>query len=196
MGLNWHSRFGLRLVLLACFLGGAVAAYAESNVNIQFAGAGSAEYRLGQNVAYGEYVMPYYLTINQTNPIAVICDDFLHTVNIGDQWTATVSTFSNLSATRFGNADATQYREAVWLASHINANSPLTDIAGVQFAIWKLFTPGVPDVGIEDYWMAKAQTAEAQDYGGMNFDNVVILAPVNPFTARIFLLHPRAKCRA
>lgn len=182
MGSNWELRFGVRSMLLVCFLGAAVAAYAGSNVNVQITGAGGAENGLGSNYAYGEYLMPYYLTINQSNPIAVVCDDYAHTVNIGDQWTAAVSTFSNLSATRFGAADATQYHEAVWLASQIKANSPLTDIAGVQFAIWKLFTPGTPDVGTEDAWLAKASSAATQNYGGMSFANWEILTPVNPLS--------------
>jgi hypothetical protein len=182
MGSNWKLRLGARLVLLACLLGGSVAAYAGSNVNIQLTGAGGAEYGLGSNYAFGEYLMPYYLTINQSNPIAVVCDDFAHQVSVGDQWTATVSTFADLSHTRFGMADATQYHEAVWLASQITASSSLTDIAGVQFAIWKLLTPGTPDVGTEDFWMAKAQTAAVQNYGGMSFANWEILTPNNPLS--------------
>jgi hypothetical protein len=167
------------LTLLA-FSAFTVPAQANSNVAIQLTGAGGAEYGLGANYAYGEYLMPYYLTINGSAPIAVTCDDYLHTVSIGDQWTATVSTFSNLSQTRFGTVDATQYHKAVWLVSQINASSSLTDIAGVQFAIWKLFTPGAPDVGTEDFWLNKAATAATQSYGGMNFGNWEILTPLNP----------------
>ncbi len=182
MGSNWKLRFAVRLVMIACVLGTGVAAYAGSDVNIQLTGAGGAENGLGSNYAYGEYLMPYYLTINQSNPIAVICDDYAHTVSIGEQWTATVSTFANLSTTRFGTADATQYHEAVWLATQINANSPLTDIAGVQFAIWKLFTPGTPDDGTEDAWLAKAQLEATENFGGMSFSNWEILTPDNPLS--------------
>ncbi len=182
MGLNRRMRFGIRLGLLAFCLAGAVACYALPNVDVQLTGAGGAEYGLGSNYAYGEYLMPYYLTINHSNPVAVVCDDFLHTVSVGDQWSATVSTFADLSATRFGTAATTQYHEAVWLATQITASSSLTDIAGVQFAIWKLLTPGTPDVGTEDAWIAKAQHASTQNYGGMSFANWEILTPNNPLS--------------
>ncbi len=181
MGLNWRTGFAVRFALLACLLGGAVASYASPDVNVQLTGAGGAMYGLGSNYAFGEYLMPYFLTINQSSPIAVVCDDFAHQVSIGDQWTATVSTFADLSHTRFGTVDATQYHEAVWLASQITASSPLTDIAGVQFAIWKLLTPlGTPDVGTEDIWMGRALTAATHNYDGMSFSNWEILTPDNP----------------
>jgi hypothetical protein len=184
MGRNWNVRFIVRLVLLGGLLGGAVAAYAGPNVNVQLTGAGGAVYGLGSNYAYGEYLMPYYLTINQSNPIAVVCDDYLHTVSVGDKWSATVSTFADLSTTRFynGGAGVTLYHEAVWLASQINASSPLADIAGVQFAIWKLLTPGTPNVGTENIWITKAQLAASQNYGGMSFANWEILTPNNPLS--------------
>src|SRR5580704_6691691 len=96
------SKIQLYLVLtLLAFSTFAVPALASS-VSVQLTGAGGAEYGLGANYAYGEYLMPYYLTINGSLPIAVTCDDYLHTVSVGDQWTAAVSTFSNLSQTRFG----------------------------------------------------------------------------------------------
>jgi hypothetical protein len=180
-------QFYLLLTLLALSMF-TVPALANSNVAVQLTGAGGAEYGLGQNIADGEYVMPYYLTINQSSPIAVTCDDFLHTVSIGDQWTATVSTFADLSGTRFWNpldqaGSITMYHEAAWLASQINASSSLPDIAGVQFAIWRLFTPGAPQhVGNEDYWYNLALNEPSQNYGGMNFSNVEVLTPNNPLS--------------
>jgi hypothetical protein len=181
MTYKWGSPICLSMVLFA-FLSITVTANAGSNVNVQLTGAGGAENGLGANYAYGEYLMPYYLTINFSNPIAVVCDDFLHTVSVGDTWTATLSTFANLSQTRFGSADSTEYHEAAWIASQIHANSSLTDIAGAQFAIWRLFTAGVPDVGTEDAWLAAAQAAKGSSYYGMNFSNVEILTPLNPLS--------------
>ena len=182
MGSNRHGRFALRLVVLASLVCAAVAANAGSIVNVELTGAGGAMYGLGANYAYGEYLMPYYLTINNSAPIAVVCDDYVHTVSVGEQWTATTSTFANLSGTRFGTGAATQYHEAVWIASQINGSSSLSDIAGAQFAIWKLFFAGTPDVPGEDSWIAKAQLAATQSYGGMNFSNWEILTPNNPLS--------------
>ena len=170
------------LLTLLAFSIFTVPAQANSDVNVQLTGAGGAEYGLGANYAYGEYLMPYYLTVNGSLPIAVTCDDYLHTVSVGEQWTAAVSTFSNLSQTRWGTADATQYHEAVWIASQINSHSSLSDITGAQFAIWKLFTAGTPDVPGESTWMTAAATAATHSYYGMNFANWEILTPVNPLS--------------
>jgi hypothetical protein len=175
------------LALLAILLAGAAASYAIPTVSVQLTGAGGAMYGLGSNYAYGEYLMPYYLTINQSNPIAVVCDDFLHTVSVGETWTATISTFADLSSTRFGTSHAAQYHEAVWIASQINGSSPLSDIAGAQFAIWKLLTAGTPDVPGESTWIAKAQLAATQNYGGMGFGNWEILTPLNPLSPQEYL---------
>jgi hypothetical protein len=185
---NWNSRVFLRLLLLTCFLSIGIAANAGSTDSVQLTGAGGSENGLGSNYAYGEYLMPYYLTINNSSPVAVICDDYDHTVSIGEQWTATVSTFSNLSSTRFGVADATQYHEAAWIASQINSNSSLSTIAGAQFAIWALFTSNTPMEPGEQSWLTAAATAKANSYYGMNFADVEILTPLNPTSPQEYFL--------
>lgn len=170
------------LLTLLAFSTFTVRAHAYS-VNVQLTGAGGAEYGLGSNYAYGEYVMPYYLSINGATPTAVICDDFLHTVSVGDQWTAAVSNLGgDLSQTRFGAAHSLQYKEAVWIAAQINSHSSLTDIAAAQFAIWRLLTPGTPDVFGEASWIAAAQAAASSNFAGMNFANWIILTPQNPLS--------------
>jgi hypothetical protein len=161
-------------------LGVTVAANAGSNVNVTLTGAGGAEYGLGPNNMYGEYVMPYYVSINNATPIAVICDDFNHTVSVGDQWTASVTTFGNLSGTRFGTADSTQYHEAAWIASQITSTSSLSTIAAAQFAIWALFSNNTPMEPGEQSWLTAAQNAALSNYGGMNFSNWEILTPISP----------------
>ena len=172
--------FALSLFVLCSIAVGC--ANAISVVNVTITGAGGAMYGLGANYNDGEYLMPYYLSINSANPVAVICDDYLHTVQIGEQWTASVSNFSDLSGTRFGSAEATQYHEAVWIASQINSHSSLDDITGAQFAIWKLFTPGTPSVPGESTWLTNAQTAAANNFYGMSFSNWEVLTPVNPLS--------------
>jgi hypothetical protein len=155
---------------------------AISTVSVQLTGAGGAQHGLGANYAYGQYLMPYYLTINGSNPIAVVCDDYLHHVSVGEQWTGTLSTFSDLSNTRFGTGASLQYHEAIWIAAQINGNSSLTDIAGAQFAIWKLLTPGTPDVPGASGWIAAAQAAAGNNFAGINFANWEILTPLNPLS--------------
>lgn len=166
----------------------AVPAGAISTVSIQLTGAGGAMYGLGSNYAYGEYLMPYYLTINGSTPLAVVCDDYLHHVSVGEQWTGTISTFNDLSHTRFGTGASVQYREAIWIASQITSHSSLTDIAGAQFAIWKLLTPGTPDVPGASGWIAAAQQAASQNFAGINFANWEIVTPLNPLSPQEYLL--------
>ena len=93
---------------------------------------------------------------------------------------ATISTMNNLSLTRFGAADATQYHEAMWIASQISSSSSLADIASAQFAIWALFSNNTPMVPGEAQWMSLAASAAANNYWGMNFSNWEILTPLNP----------------
>jgi hypothetical protein len=176
------------LLSLLAFSVFTVPAQANSNVNVQLTGAGGAEYGLGSNYANGEYLMPYYLTINGSLPVAVTCDDYLHTVSIGEQWTASVSTFADLSHTRFGTADTLQYKEAIWISTQINSHSSLSDITGAQFAIWKLMTPGTPDVPGESTWITKAQNAASNNFAGINFANWEILTPVNPLSPQEYFL--------
>jgi hypothetical protein len=182
---------GLQLIVLLLVVGIAVGAHAGSNVTVgvTLTGAGGAEYGFGPNVADGEYLMPYYLSVNNGNPVAVICDDYNHSVSLGEQWTATVNNFSNLSDTRFGTADSMQYHEAVWIASQISSTSSLAQIASAQYAIWALFAPNTPMIPGESMWISLASTAAANNYYGMNFANWEVLTPLNPSSPQEYLLY-------
>lgn len=177
----------LRLAVLGFLLNVALTAHAGT-VKVTLTGAGGAEYGLGSNYADGEYLMPYYVSINNGPPIAAICDDYNHTVSIGEQWTATISTFSNLSGTRFGVADSTQYHEAAWIASQISSSSSLATIAAAQFAIWKLFSSNTPMVAGEANWLSLASTAAAHSYWGMDFSHWEIVTPLSPASPQEYLI--------
>jgi hypothetical protein len=174
---------------LTCCLMLVTAARAGSVVSVQLTGAGGAEYGLGSNYADGEYLMPYYVSINNAPPIAVICDDYNHTVTIGEQWTGVISSFSNLSDTRFGTADSTQYHEAAWIASQITSTSSLPTIAAAQFAIWALFSNNVPSVPGESAWLQNAATAALHNYYGMNFAGWEVLTPDNPTSPQEYIFY-------
>jgi len=177
------------IALLLCSLLFVTTASAGSTVQIQLTGAGGAEYGLGPNQADGEYLMPYYVSINNAAPIAVICDDYDHTVSIGEQWTGIISNFSDLSLTRFGNADSTQYHEAAWIASQITSTSSLGTIAAAQFAIWALFSNNVPSVPGESLWLTNAATAAANSYYGMSFAGWEVLTPINPASPQEYIFY-------
>lgn len=179
----------LAFTLLLCALLFVTTASAGSTVQIQLTGAGGAEYGLGPNQADGEYLMPYYVSINNAAPIAVICDDYDHTVSIGDQWTGIISSFSDLSLTRFGNADSTQYHEAAWIASQISSTSSLATISAAQFAIWALFVNDVPSVPGESLWLTNAASAAADSYYGMNFAGWEVLTPINPASPQEYIFY-------
>jgi hypothetical protein len=177
----------LRLAVLGFLLNVALTAHAGT-VKITLTGAGGAEEGLGSNYADGEYLMPYYVSINNGPPVAVICDDYNHTVSIGEQWTATISTFSNLSDTRFGVADSTQYHEAAWIASQISSSSSLATITGAQFAIWALFSSNTPMVAGEASWLSLASSAAAHGYWGMDFSHWEIITPLSPDSPQEYLI--------
>jgi hypothetical protein len=183
------SLFVIVLTLLFCPLLFVTTASAGSTVQIQLTGAGGAEYGLGPNQADGEYLMPYYVSINNAAPIAVICDDYDHTVSIGDQWTGIISNFSNLSLTRFGIADSTQYHEAAWIASQISSTSSLATIAAAQFAIWSLFANDVPNVPGESLWLTNSAIAAAHSFYGMSFAGWEVLTPTNPASPQEYIFY-------
>lgn len=179
----------IRFTLLACILGMAVAAFAGSTVDVKLTGVGGAEYGYGSNYANGEYLMPYYVSLDNATPIAVICDDFNHSVTLGEEWTGTIHTFSDLTGTRFGVADSTQYHEAAWIASQITSTSSLATISAAQFAIWKLFTGSTPLVPGESAWLLAAAVAAANNYYGMDFSHWEILTPLRPTSPQEYFFY-------
>jgi hypothetical protein len=158
-------------------------AHAGSNVSatvsVTLTGIGGAEYGYGSNYADGQYVMPYYLSIHNGAPIAVICDDYNHDVTAGEQWTGTIHTLNDLTGTRFGTAFTTQYHEAAWIASQISSTSPLVTLAAAQFAIWKLFSSNTPMVVGEAAWLSAATTAAQNNYYGIDFSQWRIVTPAS-----------------
>ncbi len=119
------------LVLVLATFGLALPAMAGS-VNIKITGVGGANQG-------GVYVAPYYLSINGQPTISVICDDFSHEVTIGETWKGHISTFADLSNTRFGTADTQQYDEAAWLFTQFRTDP--SQAGDINFALWALFTP-------------------------------------------------------
>jgi len=85
------------------------------------------------------YVSPYIGTLDGQK-VFLYCVDFTHNVNVGDSWTANVTSLGadfTGSTTRFNNADA--YRQAAWMTTH-SAGYSAEDL---QDAIWYLFYPQV-----------------------------------------------------
>jgi hypothetical protein len=124
----------------------------------------------------GVYIGPYTALIDGVST-QVICDDYSSETYIGQSWTANVSTFADLSGTKFGDSATavTKYKEVAWLSLQL-LNPPYTcplpsiNCAGdIQFAIWQVFDspnpfndlgPGADSIN-SAYWLGKAATESA-----------------------------------
>lgn len=147
-------------------------------------GAGGNPNGGGSNIANGVYLLPYYGSINGGSPVQIVCDDYAHEVSIGETWSFGESTIAGgLGNTRWGTADLVQYEKTFWLMSQVSSHP--ADIPGIQYAIWDLFDSSTPSVPGESDWLAAANTAAANNFGGMSFNNYVILTPVDPTTGRV-----------
>ena len=112
------------------------AAARASSVNMTLTSPGSG------NVLGPAYIGPYLATVGGVTDFKVICDDFLADSYVGESWTASVSTLSDLSATKFH--DLAGYEELAWLASKLSNSSttcpnPANCAGDIQYAMWQVF---------------------------------------------------------
>ncbi len=166
-----------RLTILSCLsallLFGFSATAVADTINLTLTGVNGA-------VHGGVYVNPYFGTINGGPQVAIVCIDFDHSVSIGQSWTATVSTFADLSQVRFQGATPADtlrmYQEAAWLS--IQLSSHPADLGNISFAIWAIFSSNaLNSSGFTQgaqYWLTLAQN---QTYTAGQFSNFRILTP-------------------
>jgi hypothetical protein len=151
----------------------------------------------GQQDSSGNYISPYYGTVNGSNT-TLYCDDFANYVTDGETWTANVTNLADsaevLTQTRYGGLDQTfqtqgggsqsydgqqLYEMAAYLTTQFDANA--TDNGNIQDTIWDLFNPNAGNAGdpgpipsTEAYLYAAEQ-----NYGSINASNFEILTQVN-----------------
>ncbi len=136
----------------------------------------------------GYAVGPASGTVNGT-PITMVCDDFGHHVAVGQTWTATISTFADLSGARFaGLPDAlAKYQQAAWLFDQFAVTPTAT--GDIQFAIWSLMTPATPVQAGALSWLdlARNQNLSNFDFSGFRVFTPVDCSPSSPqeFIAKI-----------
>lgn len=136
----------------------------------------------------GYAVGPASGTVNGT-PITMVCDDFAHQVSVGQTWTATISTFADLSGARFASLPGAlaKYQQAAWLFDQF-AVSP-TATGDIQYAIWSLFTPSTPAKAGALSWLdlARNQNLSNFDFSGFRVFTPVDGSPSSPqeFIAKI-----------
>jgi hypothetical protein len=110
------------------------------------------------DAAGGVYTSPYNISVDGT-PTQLICDDFTTDISVYEQWTASVTTLTDLTAgsvsgLKFGNSGnepsgtsllstntAQDYAIAAVLDAELMWTPNLTadQIAGYSFAIWDIF---------------------------------------------------------
>lgn len=144
--------------------------------------AGSNSFQSGYEVG------PMSATVNGT-PIQMVCNDFSHSVSVGQTWTATVNLFSDLTGARFANLPnaVARYQQAAWLFDQFAFNPGA--VGDIQFAIWGLMTPSTPMSSGALSWLdlARQQNLSNYDFSGFRVFTPVDGSPSSPqeFIARI-----------
>jgi len=185
----------------------ASASFAQSTTSITITGVGDSSSVTNSSAGFGVYVDPYTATVGGGAPTSVICDDWSDNTDIGESWTANVSTVASVSSGNMtplfapGAAQPVSvltpgqlYDEAAWLGTQLlaNSNNP-TKLAEYSFAIWELtytyaptkelpapttFLAGSPDASYQSAITGLINQAEAAVAGGYSGAGWEILTPV------------------
>jgi hypothetical protein len=147
----------------------------------------------------GVYTSPYYATVGTLTDVPIVCDDYSHEVYMGESWTASVSTFADLSQARFwqtsgGSQAADQaatlqlYDEAAYLFNELYLRP--SQRGDISFALWAIFDPSQVEssAGWDSnaaWWLASAQT---QTYTEGAFSNFEVLTPISTTSPQEYLV--------
>lgn len=173
-------------LLFLCFAPSIFATTTTMNIT----SAGSSV--LGTNVLDGVYVGPYTATINGAS-VPVICDDYADETYIPETWTASVSTFSNLSSAKWASTYPIDYiehyKEAGWLIQQMFAPSNASQVGEIQYAVWGVFDPSAisdltsynsTDGSIAQNWLTQAQHADLSSVNTADFTVYTPLSSPSP----------------
>ena len=129
------------------------------------------------NSSGGYYIDPYYGTVNGV-ATDYFCIDFKHHVNIGDTWTANVTTMGQTSLSNTYLNDRTKYVEMLYLVTQYKAQS-LADQIAMQWVVWDI-SSGENNSSVANYntWLANAQKFYTSN-PNYTFDGWVILTDIN-----------------
>ncbi len=128
--------------------------------------------------AYGGYVVgPVQGKLNGVTPLTVICNDFTDTSYIGSSWGVNISTIPSLTYAMYADhpiptaGQVATYEQAAILLWQMNqpGNQTADGIGGLQYALWNIFNPAVPDPGTSASWVTwvQGQNLANWDYGGV-----------------------------
>jgi hypothetical protein len=172
-----------KVVILAVLVLGAVYAY-----------AGPTEYTFlaytGGNWQNG---YPYYIAPTQGpngQIYAVMCDDYAHGGQVGDQWEATVTNLGsgNIMLTRFNKllqgptalANLQLYDEAGWILLQTQV-TPTPEWQAMNYAVWHIFDTAAPLIGDAQSWLDAASQEAKLGFPGVDFNKVYIVTPTNQY---------------
>jgi hypothetical protein len=155
---------------------------AEAQVNMQLLSPPSSF------IDNGIYVGPYAIAVNG-KATTLVCDDFTTETTFAP-WTATVSSFADLSKTEFISQTNSvhKYEAAAWLVQQLYGLNPkgadyADQVVDIHYAIWAIFTPGAMsspgftgDTGNDaNTWYTTAMGTNT--YSSGEFANILIYTP-------------------
>lgn len=158
-------RFAIPLVLVVAALCLCASPALANSVTMKLTGVGG-------NNAGGVYTYPYYFSINNKAPVALICDSFDNEVTIGETWKANVT--SLLSGAGLFGGQLLDYKAAGLIFKSI-LNGTLSANVG-NYAIWGLFSTNAQNTAyfqssgagaVEATYLALAATAPNSAFNGL-----------------------------
>ncbi len=131
----------------------------------------------------GYYVGPATGNLNGGVSFAWVCNDYTDTTYIPSSFGVNVSTIPSLTYAMYASHPPTAgqvatYEQAAILLWQMSqpGNQNSDAIGGLNFAIWNLFNPAVPDPGSSATWVTWAQS---QDLSAWNYVDVRIFTDTN-----------------
>jgi MYXO-CTERM domain-containing protein len=154
----------------------------------------------------GYYSYPYMAQVaGQTDPIQVLCDDFVDEIQNGESWSVYSITLTRSALTAIGSGELPSYfgTQSNGIALYEQAAHIFTQIVSGQAsassgnaAIWKLFDAGLDISGDATAQQILAEAAiwlDSLNGTTASFDNVAILVPdlSAPITNRVGSYRPQ-----
>jgi hypothetical protein len=167
-----------KLLILVVLMCGSVCAFADP-VEFTFIGWNDGNWQNG----YPYYIMP---TNGSPTILDVMCDDYFHGGEPGQQWDANITDLGsgNIQLTRFNISPGVDslyplmlYNEAGWLLLE-TLREPNSQWLNMNSAVWNIFDPNAPCNMTCEGWIAAAVSGIKglpQNY----FNDVYIVTPVN-----------------
>ncbi len=132
----------------------------------------------------GVYVGAASGDLNGVTSLKLICNDFVDTTYIPSSFVVNVSTIPSLTYGMYaqprpptaGQLAAYEMASLLLWQMGLPANQTADGIGGLNYAIWNLFNPSVPDPGTSASWVSWAQSQNLADW---DYSGVMVFTPSN-----------------